>query len=212
MKLTINPGDGTITVDTPDNVSAAEFVRELLSGAKPPPPPKAIEAKSERIRPRPHGGLSRELTETVEWLETHDTAAGVTSDKIAAGLGITKFACQYRMGKLVKKGVARRVTADHYRATWKPAKKQKLAPPKADRQLSRALDETWAFLANLDTTYPEGVSTAQVADKFHLTPSGASQRLYELVSRGMAHRISMGRYKVGPGYDDISSLNGSLVR
>jgi hypothetical protein len=150
MKLTINPGDGTITVDTADNVSAAEFVRELLSGPRPQRP-KAIESK-----------------------------------------------------RVAKKPVKR-----------KKAAPRKMAPPKADRPLSRALDETWAFLGAVAEAHPEGVSAQQVADKFHITQGGAGQRLYELTARGMAHRISAGRYRVGPGYDDsdiITSLNGSLVR
>jgi hypothetical protein len=150
MKLTINPGDGTITVDTADNVSAAEFVRELLSGARPQQP-KAIES-----------------------------------------------------ARVAKKPVKRR---------RKKATPRKMAPPKADRPLSHALDETWAFLGAVAEHHPEGVTAQQVADKFHISHGGAGQRLYELVTRGMAHRISAGRYKVGPGYDesDITSLNGSPV-
>jgi hypothetical protein len=139
MKLVINANDGTITAETSDDVSAAQFVRELLSGHKPAPPPKAIEAKP---------------------------------------------------------------------VTKKPAKrrKRKLAPPKADRPLSKALDETWAYLAAADRA--GGVHISEVAKAFNLTDSGAGQRLYALIERHMAWRVSIGYYRVGSPVDG-ALLNGA---
>ena len=139
MKLTINPADGTITVDTADNISAAQFVRELLSGHTAPQP-KAIESK---------------------------------------------------------------------RATKKPAKKQarKLASPKADRPLSKAMDETWAWMAASDR--PDGVTSEEVAQAFGLTHAGGLWRINQLVKREMAWRVAPGRYRVGSVTDAEVMLNGS---
>jgi hypothetical protein len=134
MKLTINPADGTITVDTPDNVSAAQFVRELLSGHTPEAP-KAIEAK--RVK--------------------------------------------------------------------KP-RKRKLAPPKADRPLSRTMDETWAWLAASDR--PEGVTSEEVAKAFGLSHAGGLWRINELIKRDMAWRVAPGRYRVG-SVADVAVMNGA---
>jgi hypothetical protein len=136
MKLTINPQDGTITVDTPDNVSAAQFVRELLSGHTPAQPPKAIEAKPVKKRRR----------------------------------------------------------------------KRQLAASRADRPLSKALDETWAYLASADR--PEGIATAEIAEAFGLSMAGAGWRLNQLVKRDMAWSIKRGLYRVGSAVD-AALLNGS---
>jgi hypothetical protein len=138
MKLTINPADGTITVDTPDNVSAAQFVRELLSGHAPAPAPKAIEAK---------------------------------------------------------------------RVTKKSRRKRKLAPPKADRPLSKTMDETWAWLAASDR--PEGVTADEVAKAFGLSHAGGLWRVNELIKREMAWRVAPGRYRVGSVSEAEVMLNGA---
>jgi hypothetical protein len=140
MKLTINANDGTITAETSDDVSAAQFVRELLSGHAAPPP-KAIEAKP------------------------------VESKRVA-----------------------------------KKPRKRKLAPPKADRPLTKVHDETWAWLAASDR--PEGVTAAEVAEAFGLSQAGGLWRINELVKRDMAWRVGPGRYRVG-SIADSSVLNGA---
>jgi hypothetical protein len=138
MKLVINANDGTITVDTPDDVSAAQFVRELLTGHTPPPTPKAIEAK---------------------------------------------------------------------RVVKKRSRKRKLAPPRADRSLSKAQDEAWAWLAAADR--PEGVTPIEMAEMFGITSSAAQQRIQHLIERDMVWKVSRGRYRVGSAADVTVLLNGA---
>jgi hypothetical protein len=138
MKLVISP-DGSITVETPDSPSAAEFVRELY-GARVAPvaaAPKAIEAKRVAKKPR----------------------------------------------------------------------RKKLAQPKADRPLTKAMDETWAWLAASDR--PEGVTADEVAKAFGLSHAGGLWRINALIKREMAWRVGPGRYRVGSVADAEVMLNGA---
>jgi hypothetical protein len=138
MKLTLNLTDNTITVDTPDDTSAAQFVRELISGHPHTPAPKAIEAK---------------------------------------------------------------------RVAKKPRRRKKLAPPKPDRPLSKAMDETWAWLAASDR--PEGITSEEVAKAFGLSHAGGLWRINALIKRDMAWRVGPGRYRVGSVADAEVMLNGA---
>ena len=119
MKLVINPTDGTITVETPDNVSAAQFVRELCQ----PQPQKAIEAKPKRkpkkqkalAPPRPDRPLSKPMDETWAWLAAADGPRGVTAEELANAFGITTAGALWRLNQLIKRDMAWRVSTGHYR-------------------------------------------------------------------------------------------------
>lgn len=144
MRIEINPATGLITVETNDNSSAAEFVRELVGGQKPLPAPKAIES------------------------------GRVTTPK-------------------------------------KPRRRRrKLAPARADRPLTKAEDETWAWMGANDR--PEGISAEEVAQAFGISVAGGTWRIGRLVKRDMAWRCGTGRYRVGSLTDGaIISSNGAVL-
>jgi len=126
MKLTINPQDGTITVDTPDNVSAAQFVRELLS-RHTPPAPKAIESKrvaksapKKRRRrklapPRPERPISKPLDETWAWMAAADRPEGITAREIAEAFGLTNAGATWRINRLIDRDMVWSVSRGHHR-------------------------------------------------------------------------------------------------
>jgi hypothetical protein len=127
MKLVINPNDGTITVDTADNISAAQFVRELLSGHATPPP-KAIEAKrvakpapKKRRRRRKLGPpkadrpLPRSLDETWAYLAASDRSEGISAAEVAEAFGISHGGAGQRLYELVNRDMAWRCSVGRYR-------------------------------------------------------------------------------------------------
>lgn len=123
MKLTINPADGTITGEWDDDVSAAQFVRELLSGHAPPPP-KAIEAKRVTRKPRKKTKLAlpkadRPLTkvhdETWAWLAASDRPEGVSPAELAKAFGLSVAGALWRINELIKRDMAWKTGPGRYR-------------------------------------------------------------------------------------------------
>jgi hypothetical protein len=123
MKLVISP-DGTITVETPDSPSAAEFVRELY-GARVAPiaEPKAIEPKRAAKKPRrkklAQPKADRPLTkvhdETWAWLAASDRPDGVTAEEVAQAFGLSHAGGLWRINELIKRDMAWRVGPGRYR-------------------------------------------------------------------------------------------------
>lgn len=127
MKLTIRPDEGTITVETPDDVSAAQFVRELLHGTPAAAPaPKAIEAKRVAKKPRkqPRKKLAapradRPLTkvhdETWAWMAASDRQDGITAEEVANAFGLSHAGGLWRINELIKRDMAWRCAPGRYR-------------------------------------------------------------------------------------------------
>jgi len=141
MKLTISP-DGTITVETPDSPTAAEFVRELYAPA-PIAAPKPV---------------------------------------------------KLQRAEAPKRKQKRARSAEQIR--------KQLVAPKADRPLTKEMDESWAWLAAADRA--EGVAADEMAKAFGLSHAGALYRLRKLIDRDMAHKVDRDRYRVG-----TAELNGT---
>ena len=126
MRIEINPATGLITAEIEDDSSAAGFVRELLSGAKPAPAPKALEAKrvpkkpvKRRKRklapPKPDRPLTKVHDETWAWMAASDRPEGVTADEVGEAFGISKAGGLWRINELVKRDMAWRCAPGHYR-------------------------------------------------------------------------------------------------
>lgn len=86
-------------------------------------------------------------------------------------------------------------------------RKKDLAPPRADRPLTKVHDETWAWLAASDR--PDGVTADEVAKAFGLSHAGGLWRINELIKRDMAWRVGPGRYRVGSVTDGAILTNGA---
>ena len=89
----------------------------------------------------------------------------------------------------------------------KKRRRRKLATPRPERQISKPLDETWAWMAAADR--PEGITAREIAGAFDLTNAGATWRINRLIERDMVWLVSRGRYRVGSAHDAEVLLNGS---
>lgn len=127
-------------------------------------------------------------------------AEGTIEVDIADDSSGAQFVRELMSGALPAPEAPKAIEAKRPRKRGRPRKKD-LAPPRADRPLTRIQDETWAWLAASDR--PDGVTIDEVAQAFGLSHAGAGWRLNQLVRRDMAWRIAPGRYRVGSVTDAI---------
>ena len=116
MKITITP-NGDVTFDTDDLRQigqALDMIKGLRNGTHAPAPKKSHKKKiAEPVVM--DGTLSTQLTATWNWLVNNDNPAGMTTDQISGGLGITTHAATWRLNQLIDKGLAHRVKRGCYR-------------------------------------------------------------------------------------------------
>jgi hypothetical protein len=126
--------------------------------------------------------------------------------------GAAQFVAGLRNAAPVPSLRPRAVVAPTARAEGKKGHRG-LAPPRPDRKLSRQLEQSWTYIATHDDG--NGVSAPQMAEALRISNGAAGQRFLHLMAKDMVHRVSIGRYSVGPAPDvrdlSVAELNGLVV-